>query len=426
MAASLGWETVLRAGVSHSLSQRGCRRGWSVANHRGLTRLNISATAGAGKRRQLLLAIPWEAEQVDAIRDAVVRLYDAVQEGRDIDAVLSQSQVTATTARRSRSADPAQQDQPEPTPEVSGSAGAAANWPALVEAYKAHKIRSGEIKPATWSRMYRPRMELLLKLLHPSAAVTPACASELFGGVADQWAAQPGCRTRQIQVQYTAALLRWLVQQGLVPECWQPPQDLSPFIGRSREKKSVTTPMAVEHILAMVQAMPDERWRLAFQLIAAYGLRPEEIQHLQMRGGRLWCLYEKVAARGKTKPRPLRLLPCDDWAEAWDLERRFDPGLLPPMRAGHGAQDITQYLRRRSLWQELRREYEAQGEKLVLYSCRHAYAHRAHVICDLPPKVVAAAMGHSVQTHLAAYSRWCGDDVVDDAFAKAEQRLLSA
>ena len=25
----------------------------------------------------------------------------------------------------------------------------------------------------------------------------------------------------------------------------------------------------------------------------------------------------------------------------------------------------------------------------MLYSCRHSYAHRAHVICDLPPKVVA-------------------------------------
>jgi len=33
-------------------------------------------------------------------------------------------------------------------------------------------------------------------------------------------------------------------------------------------------------------------------------------------------------------------------------------------------------------------------------------------------------MGHSVETHLAAYSCWCGDDVVDEAFAKAEQRLL--
>lgn len=37
-------------------------------------------------------------------------------------------------------------------------------------------------------------------------------------------------------------------------------------------------------------------------------------------------------------------------------------------------------------------------------------------------KVVAAADGLSGQTHLAAYSRWCWDDVVVDAFAKAEQR----
>jgi hypothetical protein len=80
-------------------------------------------------------------------------------------------------------------------------------------------------------------------------------------------------------------------------------------------------------------------------------------------------------------------------------------------------------MRRRAVWEELRQRYEAEGEKLVLYSCRHGYAHRAHVICELPPKVVAAAMGHSVETHLAAYSRWCGDDVVDDAFSKAAQRL---
>jgi hypothetical protein len=72
---------------------------------------------------------------------------------------------------------------------------------------------------------------------------------------------------------------------------------------------------------------------------------------------------------------------------------------------------------------EYRRYYEAQGERLVLYSCCHGYAHRAHVICVLPPKVAAAAMGHSLQTHLAAYSRWCGDDVVDDAFDKAARRL---
>jgi len=70
------------------------------------------------------------------------------------------------------------------------------------------------------------------------------------------------------------------------------------------------------------------------------------------------------------------------------------------------------------LWSELRRRYEEQGEKLVLYSCRHAYAHRAHTLCPmLPTKFVAAAMGHSLETHLAAYSRWIGDDEVDAAFS---------
>lgn len=38
----------------------------------------------------------------------------------------------------------------------------------------------------------------------------------------------------------------------------------------------------------MVQAVPDPRWRLAFQLLCAFGLRPEELQHLQLRQGRLW------------------------------------------------------------------------------------------------------------------------------------------
>jgi integrase len=160
--------------------------------------------------------------------------------------------------------------------------------------------------------------------------------------------------------------------------------------------------------------------------MAAYGLRPEELQHLQIRQGRLWCMYEKVASRGKTRPRVLRTLPCDDWVDGWRLEERFPAQELPPMQPGLGGGYVGHYLMNRPLWKDLRREYEAKGEKLVPYSCRHGYAHRAHVICDLPPKVVAAAMGHSVQTHLAAYSRWCGDDVVDDAFAKAVERLARA
>ncbi|NCY14791.1 MAG: hypothetical protein EBX33_08905, partial [Synechococcaceae bacterium WB8_1A_041] len=293
----------------------------------------------------------------------------------------------------------------------------------LIRRYQQHKLRSGEIKETTWERLYKPRMALVLK----TAKGPPAArdATQLLEAQADLWSQRPGCRTRRLQIQYAAALLRWAASQKLLPAQWAPPPDLSTIIGRSRESRAVTTPIAVPDILAMDQAIPDPRWRFAFQLLCAFGLRPEELQHLQLRQGRLWCTYEKVASRGKTKPRPLRLLPCDQWATEWRLLETFDPAKLPPMRAGFGSDSFSRYLLRRDHWQSLRQQYETQGEKLVLYSCRHGYAHRAHVICDLPPKVVAAAMGHSVQTHLAAYSRWCGDDVVDDAFSKAADRLLA-
>ena len=281
-----------------------------------------------------------------------------------------------------------------------------------------HRGMAAVLAPGDWEELIANHM-----LGAVAMAATPQSAKQLLETLARIWADKPGGRTRQIQIQSTAALLRWAVAERRLGEDWEPPQDLAVFVGRSRAAKAITTPFEVEHILGLVRAIPDARWRFAFQLMAAYGLRPEELQHLQIRQGRLWCMDEKVASHGKTRPRVLRPLPCDDWADGWRLEERFPTQELPPMQPGLGGGYVGHYLINRPLWKELRREDEAKGEKLVPYSCRHGYAHRAHVICDLPPKVVAAAMGHSVQTHLAAYSRWCGDDGVDEAFAKAELLL---
>lgn len=136
----------------------------------------------------------------------------------------------------------------------------------------------------------------------------PRSATQRLDRLTLHWADKPGGRTRQIQMPATSALLRW-----------EPPTDLNPFVGRSRSQKAVSTPLEVGHILALVRALPDPRWRLAFQLMAAYGLGFEELQHLQLHDGRLWCIDEKVASRGKT-------------------------------------------------------EFCGKGEKLVPYSCRHGYA----------------------------------------------------
>jgi len=165
-----------------------------------------------------------------------------------------------------------------------------------------------------------------------------------------------------MQVQQSAALLRWGVDNGTLPQEWAPPLDLDPYVGCKRTAKTITTPLELKHILELVDGIPDPRWRFSFQLLAAYGLRPEELQHLEIRGDRLWCEYRKSTSPARPSPGP-----CVCFSVTTGL--------------------------------------------------------RAGTLCELPPKVAAAAMGHSVETHLASYSTWCGDDVVDNAFERAAKRL---
>ncbi|MFM7549625.1 MAG: hypothetical protein ACKO8I_12315 [Cyanobacteriota bacterium] len=200
-----------------------------------------------------------------------------------------------------------------PRPRGMAAVLALGDWDELIAASREHKLISGEIKPSTWHRVYRHPMNHVLGAV--AAVAPPQNAKQLLETLARIWADKPGGRTRQIQIQSTAALLRWAVAERRLGEDWEPPQDLAVFVGRSRAAKAITTPLEVEPILALVRAIPDARWRFAFQLMVAYGLRPEELQHLQIRQGRLWCMDEKVASRGKTRPRVLRPLPCEHWAD---------------------------------------------------------------------------------------------------------------
>ena len=401
-AKDRGWVAALRLSLTSDL---GPRSGWTVSEMRGRVLLNVSASAAGGARQQRVLPLAWAASERQTIHAAILAIHADFSDGVPLDLAVE------THARI-----PSDESSPNGIAVCE-----AINWPQLIQGFKDHKLSSGAIKQSTWDEIYWRRMVVIQDAV--GGKQRPISSKQLLQAVIESWKDRPGSRGRQLQVQFTAALLRWGVDSERLPSSWAPPLDLSIYVGRKREERGITTPIEVSHVLELVEAIPDPRWRMAFQLMATYGLRPEELQHLESRKGQLWTTYQKVSSRGRTRSRMLRLLPCDDWAQAWQLEKAFRSDRMPPMRPGHGAEDLGTYMRRRTLWQQLRREYEEQGEKLVLYSCRHGYAHRAHVICELPPKVVAAAMGHSVETHLAAYSRWCGDDVVDDAFAKAARRL---
>ena len=97
MPAARDWEVTIRAVASYALSQRGCRRGWTVLNHRGHARLNIAAGAGRGRRRQVLLPIPWEWDPIDQIRDAVQGTSQGSINSRPISAKSATSLVASGT-----------------------------------------------------------------------------------------------------------------------------------------------------------------------------------------------------------------------------------------------------------------------------------------------------------------------------------------
>jgi hypothetical protein len=265
MPAVPEWDVLLRGGVLRALSQRGCRSGWTVSNFKGRARLHITARAAGGHRRQLLLPYPWESDQLEAIRDGVVKLYGDFQEGfpleqafAELSAAIAEVQARPETASPTRGSSAPHTSAPIP---AAAARPVAVDWPGLIRRYQQHKLRSGEIKESTWERLYKPRMALLLKTAKRPPAVRNA--KHLLEAQADLWRQRPGCRNRRLQIQYIAALLRWGVSEGLLPAHWAPPPDLASTIGRSRESKTVTTPIGVEDILAMVQAIPDPRWRLA-------------------------------------------------------------------------------------------------------------------------------------------------------------------
>jgi hypothetical protein len=77
MPAVPEWDVLLRRGVLRALGHRGCRSGWTESHFRGRARLPITARAGDEHRKQLLLPYPWVSDQLEAIRDGVVTIYEA-------------------------------------------------------------------------------------------------------------------------------------------------------------------------------------------------------------------------------------------------------------------------------------------------------------------------------------------------------------
>jgi integrase len=166
--------------------------------------------------------------------------------------------------------------------------------------------------------------------------------------------------------------------------------------------------------------IPNPAWRLAYGLMATYGLRNHEV---------FFCDCSGLARGGD---RVLRVLPTSktgehqvwpflpEWVEQFGLERLGDdPGALPA---------IATDLRRVSLkqvGQRVAEQFRRYGLPITPYDLRHAWAVRT-IHIGLPDTVAARMMGHSVTIHTRTYHHWITRRDQQQAVDAALSRLRSA
>lgn len=314
-----------------------------------------------------------------------------------------------------------------------GSSGATAerlDWAAATARFRKHKTEdTGEVKASTFERMYGPVLRQVLEAM--AAKPVPRDGRSVLATLRDRHGGAPGSRGRQVRMQYASQLLRFAVQELGAPQRWLPPDDLTPFVGRrsAAAQKDPATPIKDSQLVRLLEGIPDPRWRLAVGLMGCFGLRPVELAYIRANGDRLAVSYRKRTARGMTQPGDVPGLdPQGMEGESVRLLRLLESGLvqLPPLGSADKdrAVAVRQYLGRREVWRTLQAEAEAAGGKLTPYSLRHGYALRAHELYDLSPRVTAALMRHSLQTHQAHYGQWTDSDTIEAALERGKNKAL--
>ncbi|MCP9887749.1 site-specific integrase [Cyanobium sp. ATX 6A2] len=250
---------------------------------------------------------------------------------------------------------------------------------------------------STWSAAYRPYLRRLLSL-----AATGQLVAVGVGGGEEPWGRllervlesyEPGSSSRQQCGIALAALARHI---GLsLPPGWAARAGgYGLHAARFRQLPSDAT------ILQLLELIPNPSWRLAYGLMATYGLRNHEV---------FFSDLSSLAAGGD---RVIRVLPTSKtgehqvwpfqpaWVEQFGLERLGGcPQLLPA---------VCTDLRRTTLQQVGRRvaeQFRRYQLPITPYDLRHAWAVRT-IHIGLPDTVAARMMGHSVAIHTRTYHHW--------------------
>ena len=303
------------------------------------------------------------------------------------------------------------------------------NWEKSIEAYR--KFKKDLLKDSTWHSKYHPVLTNVIKAMKNESRA-PINGAALCKVALKQW--QEGTVIRRHMRLGLYGFLRFCVAELQFESTWLPPAVTDKDLVTT--KKRIGYPLTDSQILKLLDSFPKDetgkKWRFAFQCMAVYGLRPEDLRTIHTRNGgqELWTNYEKSKGGKKgEKTEPRRLYPLlvhdREGPISWHLKEQLylyeqeDRKPLPSLgKPGEAGDRCKNYLARRKDWEAIKKEVAREKQKLTPYSFRHRYAYYGH---NRPkadgsyraPKQVADAMGHTLDTHLLSYSRFQTKDLAN-------------
>ena len=407
-----GWEIGLQAAVSKD----GKRRGWSVSEHNGRTRLRLQfpKTGDWPANAQTNLPYAWDSESVDEIVLLINRIYAPVMGGE----VTLKAAITKALGISDKKADLV-----------------VSPWADIVKAFREHKLTlDNRIAEKTFEASYGRYLNVaLLHLEGRNAAQTAKQLMEKvlthqrvnqkpgkkYGEALKPWIEMPKSR-----LECCLALKKFL--DFAVAEHRQPQAFLiseQDYLktrgadGKSRKKAVLTD----DEVLELIRLLP-ESWGNVVRISRVFGVRPWEIEYItrannddgqpQLRVIKGKTFTTRSGVKQSTEARWLESVAVN--GTTFDLVQNWEQLTLPPTVSGKTLGNI---LRRLPYWQQLVAEYEARGEWLRPYSFRDTFSVRAHGH-GIEDTMIAAALGHSIEVHHRSYrtSEWRS---VRKAFAEA-------
>ena len=247
------------------------------------------------------------------------------------------------------------------------------DWRKILKSFKDQKINFGTaISEATFNKQYLPPCEMVVEVM--SKNNPPTNPRDLIDICVKDW--KPESVTRKHRTRAIKQFLDHAVLREGIADIWTPPSDLKHHIGKAKPKDIVNQKAAAfesdQQILDFLETLPTDspykkdaeaatNWFNCFCLMAELGLRPIEVNYLQVRFNPIekmhyWhCTYRKKGGNGATEPRdiePLPLIDRDGKEVKWNLIERFRGNLLPLPERVTGEAAGT-YLKRRQSWKDL-------------------------------------------------------------------------